>query len=51
MSHDFLDLNVLAQKRVYPRVAAAMLVQWAVEGRLSPSDLVRPVGTTNWLPV
>jgi biopolymer transport protein ExbD len=48
MSHDLMDLKVVALDRVYPRVPRATLSQWAMEGRIAQGDLVRVTGTEPW---
>jgi biopolymer transport protein ExbD len=48
MSQDLMDLKVVALDRVYPRVPRATLSQWAMEGRIAQTDLVRPAGTEAW---
>ena len=48
MSQDLMDLKVVALDRVYPRVPRSTLSQWAMEGRIAQSDLVRAAGTEPW---
>jgi biopolymer transport protein ExbD len=46
-----MDLKVTALDREYAKVPMKTLVQWAMEGRIAPGDLVRASGTADWLGV
>jgi biopolymer transport protein ExbD len=51
MSHAKLDLKIVAIDRVYGGQTMDTLVNWAMEGRITADDLVRPVGSDHWLSV
>lgn len=51
MTPQAYDLKVVALDREYQRVPAATLIKWVTEGRIAPTDLVRPSGTEGWQPV
>jgi biopolymer transport protein ExbD len=51
MARRNMELKVVSLNRVYRPVPFDKLVQLATQGRLSPQDLVRPVGTETWYPV
>jgi biopolymer transport protein ExbD len=51
MARRNMELKLISMDRVYSPVPFDKLVQLATQGRLSPDDLVRPVGTQTWYPV
>src|SRR5262249_55575631 len=46
-----LDVWILETKTVYREVPYTVVTDWVQEGRLLESDMVRPSGTQNWLPL
>lgn len=48
MAEQAYDLKVVALDREYLRVPVSTLMQWAMEGRIAPTDLVRPSGSERW---
>ena len=51
MPHPKYELRVASLKRTYAAVPLETLVRLAAEGRLSPQDEVRAVGSETWAPV
>ncbi|MBI3461611.1 MAG: biopolymer transporter ExbD [Planctomycetes bacterium] len=51
MTPTLMDLRVVALDKVYRAKPIGKLAEWAMEGRISPADLVCPTGTQNWVPV
>jgi biopolymer transport protein ExbD len=49
MSDELLDLKIVRIDRVYSNLPVATIRQWIAERRVTPDDLVRPVGAQNWL--
>lgn len=48
MGEQAYDLKVVALNREYLGLPLSTLMQWAMEGRIAPTDLVRPSGSETW---
>lgn len=48
MAKSKLELKIVALDRVYSDVPDKTLIAWAMQGRISPDDLVRRVGSQHW---
>lgn len=46
-----LDVWIVETKTVYREVPFAVVTDWVQQGRLLESDLIRPSGTENWVPL
>jgi len=49
MAQRAMELKVAALDKIYGPVAMDKLIELAVQGRITPDDLVRPVGTKDWV--
>ena len=48
MSHELMDLQIVALNKVYNRLALGTILQWVIEGRIAPDDRIKPAGAAAW---